>query len=52
MRLLKCADCGTEFLVGSDVDVDGVECPVSRCRSDDLIEFVEADDDEDEDDED
>ena len=52
MTPLKCGDCGTEFVVGRDVEVDGVECPMANCRSDDLIEFIEADDEDDDEDDD
>ena len=49
MKLFKCGDCGSEFAVGQDVDVEELECPRANCRSDDLIEFVEADDEDDDD---
>ena len=49
MQMLKCRECGTEFMIGGAVNADDVECPMSRCRSDDLAEFEELDEDEDED---
>ncbi|MCH7608505.1 MAG: hypothetical protein IIC94_08090 [Chloroflexi bacterium] len=53
MQMLRCRECGTEFIIDGVVDAEEVECPVSRCRSDDLAEFEELDeDDEDEEGED
>ena len=49
MSTFRCRTCGATFTVDRDIDVDDVECPVANCGSDDLAEFVEADDDDEED---
>ena len=49
MSTFRCRTCGATSTVDRDIDVDDVECPVANCGSDDLAEFVEADDDDEED---
>ena len=49
MSTFRCRNCGATFTVDRDTDVDDVACPVASCGSDDLAEFVEADDDDEED---
>ena len=48
MTVFRCPDCDTTFSLDRDIDVDDIECPLANCRSDDLVEFIEADDEEDE----
>ena len=52
MQTFKCRECGAMFILDRDVDVEGVECPMAGCGSDDLAEFVEADEDDEDEDED
>ena len=52
MQTFKCRECGAMFILDCDFDVEGVECPMAGCGSDDLAEFVEADEDDEDEDED